>query len=236
MTLRIVVKEIALRRGVYATFMPKPLHGENGSGMHVHQSLFRGEENAFYDAGAEGRLSRTARQFLAGLLRHAREIALVTNQWVNSYRRLVPGYEAPTYVWWSPKNKSDLVRIPAIRAGRELATRVEYRAPDPACNPYLAFACMLQAGLEGIKYGWEPPPPLERSPLAMTAAERRAAGVGELPGDLSEAIKAAEGSELLRRTLGEHVYGKLLENKRLEWEQFRVRVSRWELEQYLGRL
>ena len=236
MTLRIVVKEVALREGVYATFMPKPLHGENGSGLHVHQSLFRGEQNAFFDAGAPDHLSATARRFVAGLLRHAPEITLVTNQWVNSYKRLVPGYEAPVYVSWALKNRSDLIRIPAYKPGRELATRVEYRSPDPACNPYLAFAVMLAAGLEGIRAEYELPPPVERNVYAMSAAERRAAGVGELPGDLWEAIKAAEGSALLRRTLGEHVFEKLLENKRLEWEQYRVRVSRWELEQYLARL
>jgi glutamine synthetase len=235
MTLRIVVKEIALRRGVYATFMPKPLHAENGSGMHVHQSLFRGEENAFYDAAAPGHLSPLARQFLAGLLRHAPEIALVTNQWVNSYKRLVPGYEAPVYVSWALTHRSDLIRVPAVKPGREQAMRIEYRVPDPACNPYLAFACMLEAGLDGVRNAWEPAL-VERDVYAMSAAERRAAGVRELPGDLAEAIRAAERSELLRRTLGERVLEKLLENKRLEWDRYRVQVSRWELDEYLARL
>jgi glutamine synthetase len=239
MTLRIVVKEVALRRGLYATFMPKPLNGENGSGLHVHQSLFRGEQNAFFDpaaTAAPGHLSEVARRFLAGVLRHSAEITLVTNQWVNSYRRLIPGYEAPVYVSWALRNRSDLVRIPTYKPGRELATRIEYRAPDPACNPYLAFACMLEAGLEGIRKGYELPAPIERNVYAMTPAERRAAGIGELPGDLMEAIRAAEGSALLRRTLGDHVFEKLIENKRLEWEQFRVRVSKWELDEYLPRL
>jgi glutamine synthetase len=236
MTLRIVVKEIALRRGVYATFMPKPLYGQNGSGLHVHQSLFRGEQNAFFDPQAPDHLSETGRRFLAGLLRYAPEITLVTNQWVNSYKRLVAGYEAPVYLAWARRNRSDLVRIPAYKPGRELAMRVEYRAPDPACNPYLAFACMLEAGLEGIRRGLEPPEPVERNVYTMSADERRRLGIGELPGDLAQAIAAAEKSELLPRVLGAHVFEKLLENKRIEWEQYRVRVSKWELDQYLARL
>ncbi len=235
MTLRIVVKEIALRRGVYATFMPKPLFGQNGSGLHVHMSLFRGEENAFFDPAAPDKLSKEARGFLAGLLRRAPEIALVTNQWVNSYKRLVPGFEAPVYAWWSRRNRSDFVRIPAYKPGRELAMRIEYRVPDPACNPYLAFACMLAAGLEGVREGWEPPEPAD-DVYALAPEERARRGIAPLPADLSQAIAAAEKSDLLRRTLGEAVFEKLLENKRLEWEQYRVRVSRWELEQYLGRL
>ncbi len=236
MTLRIVVKEIALRRGIYATFMPKPLSGVNGSGLHVHQSLFRGEENAFHDAADPARLSQTAKSFIAGLLRHAAEISLVTNQWVNSYKRLVPGYEAPIYVSWSIRTRSDLVRVPSVKAAREGATRIEYRAPDPACNPYLAFACMLRAGLAGIVNRWEPPAALEKNVYAMTAEERRRAGVTELPEDLFEAIKVAERSELLRQTLGSHAHLKLIENKRLEWDAYRTRVTRWELDQYLGRL
>ena len=236
MTLRIVVKEIALRRGVYATFMPKPLNGQNGSGMHVHQSLFQGEKNAFYDASDPARLSQTAKRFVAGLLRHAPEITLVTNQWVNSYKRLVPGYEAPVYVSWATRNRSDLVRVPVVRQSRELGTRVEYRAPDPACNPYLAFACMLRAGLAGIREGYELPTPVERNVYEMTAEERRKLGVTELPEDLAEAIKVAEGSAFLRQTLGDHVFEKLIENKRLEWDGYRTRVTRWELDQYLGRL
>jgi glutamine synthetase len=236
MTLRLVVKEVAERRGIHATFMPKPRNGENGSGLHVHQSLFRGEENAFFDAAAPGRLSALARGFIAGQLRHAREISLVTNQWVNSYRRLVPGFEAPIYVSWAHRNRADLIRIPSIKPGREQATRVEYRAPDPACNPYLAFAALLEAGLAGIRENLEPPPPVERNVAHMTAEERRRAGISELPSDLAEAIRAAEASPLLRKALGEHIFSKLLENKRLEWERFRVTVSRWEVDEYLGRL
>jgi glutamine synthetase len=236
MTLRIVVKEIALRRGVHATFMPKPLNGQNGSGMHVHQSLFEGERNAFYDAADPARLSETAKRFIAGLLRHAPEITLVTNQWVNSYKRLVPGYEAPVYVSWATRNRSDLVRVPVVRQSRELGTRVEYRAPDPACNPYLAFACMLRAGLAGIRGKYELPTPVERNVYTMTADERKRLGIAELPEDLYEAIKVAEGSGFLRETLGAHVFEKLIENKRLEWDEYRKRVTRWELDQYLGRL
>jgi glutamine synthetase len=236
MTARTVVKEVALRRGVYATFMPKPLDGQNGSGLHVHQSLFQGEKNAFFGAEDPLSLSATGRAFLAGLLRHAREITLVTNQWVNSYKRLVPGFEAPVYVSWATRHRSDLVRVPKVKPSRELATRIEYRAPDPACNPYLAFACMLRAGLAGVVERAELPTPVERNVYDMTAEERRAAGVLELPGDLSEALSLAERSTLLEKTLGDHVFRKLMENKRLEWDAYRRRVSRWEVDQYLARL
>ena len=233
MTYRLVVKEVALKHQCYATFMPKPLYGENGSGMHTHQSLFRGDENAFFDASADDHLSTVARQFIAGLLEHAREITVVTNQWTNSYKRLVPGYEAPIYVSWALRNRSDLIRVPVYKPGKEHATRIEYRAPDPACNPYLAFAAMLAAGLDGVEKGYECPPPVERNVYEMTADEREKAGIAQLPGDLGEAVEVAESSELLRRTLGDHVFEKFIENKKIEWQRYRAQVTEYELEQYL---
>jgi glutamine synthetase len=233
MTYRLVVKEIALKHGCYATFMPKPLFGENGSGMHTHQSLFEGEKNAFFDPDTEDHLSQTARQFIGGILRHGREITLVTNQWVNSYKRLVPGYEAPVYLTWARRNRSDLIRVPMYRPGRENATRIEYRAPDPACNPYLTFAAMLTAGLEGIDKGYEPPPPVERNVYEMSQEERAALGIEQLPGDLSEAIEVAESSDLLRRALGDHVLDKFIANKKIEWQHYREQVTEYELERYL---
>ena len=234
MTYRLVVKEIALKHGCYATFMPKPLYGQNGSGMHTHQSLFKSDKNAFFSSTAEDHLSDTARRFVAGLLCHAREITLVTNQWVNSYKRLVPGYEAPIYLSWARRNRSDLIRVPVYKPGKEQATRIEYRAPDPACNPYLAFAVMLTAGLEGIEKGYECPPPVERNVYEMTAQEREQSGIGCLPGDLWEAIELAESSDLLRLALGEHVFEKLIENKKIEWQRYRAQVTEYELEQYLA--
>ena len=233
MTYRLVVKEIALKHGWYATFMPKPLFGQNGSGMHTHQSLFRGDKNAFFDANAPDHLSDTARKFVAGLLRHAQEITLVTNQWVNSYKRLVPGYEAPVYISWARRNRSDLIRVPVYKPGKERATRIEYRSPDPACNPYLAFAVMLVAGLEGIEKGYECPPPVERNVYEMTEEEREELGIGQLPGSLSDATEIAESSDLLRRALGEHVFGKFIENKKIEWQEYRAQVTTYELERYL---
>ncbi|HIE03271.1 MAG TPA: glutamine synthetase [Candidatus Latescibacteria bacterium] len=233
MTYRLVVKEIALKHGVYATFMPKPLQGENGSGMHTHQSLFQGERNAFFDPDDKYHLSEVGKRYIAGLMRHAPEITLVTNQWVNSYKRLVPGYEAPVYITWALRNRSDLIRVPVYKPGKERATRVEYRAPDPACNPYLAFAVMLAAGLEGIKRGYELPPPVERNVYEMTDQEREELGIGTLPGSLWEAIQLAEGSELVRETLGDHIFYKLIENKKIEWERYRTKVTAYELEEYL---
>jgi glutamine synthetase len=233
MTYRLVVKEIALKHGCYATFMPKPLFGENGSGMHTHQSLFCGDKNAFFSPDMEDHLSDIARQYIAGLLRHGREITAVTNQWVNSYKRLVPGYEAPIYLSWARRNRSDLIRVPVYKPGKENATRVEYRSPDPACNPYLAFAVMLAAGLEGIEKGYELPPPVERNVYEMTTEERNELGIAALPGDLSEAIDEAEESELLRRTLGDHVFEKFIENKKIEWHGYRAQVTEFELDQYL---
>ncbi len=233
MTYRLVVKEIALKNNCYATFMPKPLFGENGSGMHTHQSLFRGDKNAFFDAGRSGHLSDVALRFIAGLLRHGREITLVTNQWVNSYKRLVPGYEAPIYLSWARRNRSDLIRVPTYKPGKEQATRIEYRAPDPACNPYLAFAVMLEAGLAGVEGEYECPPPVERNVYEMTQAERAELGIEQLPGDLWEAIEVAESSDLLRRALGDHVFDKFIENKKIEWHTYRSQVTEYELERYL---
>ena len=233
MTYRLIVKEVALRHGVYATFMPKPLFNENGSGMHVHQSLFKGEENAFFDADDPMYLSDVARHYIAGLLAHAQEITLVTNQWVNSYKRLVPGYEAPVYLSWALRNRSDLIRVPTYKPGRPNATRVEYRSPDPACNPYLAFAVMLAAGLEGIENEYECPLPCEHNVYEMSSEEREALGIGSLPPDLLSAISVAEDSELLNKALGEEMHRKLIENKRIEWDQYRVQVTDWELSQYL---
>ena len=233
MTYRLVVKEIAMKYGVYATFMPKPLYGQNGNGMHTHQSLFKDSRNAFFDAKDKRHLSKTARSYIAGLLKHAPEITLVTNQWVNSYKRLVPGYEAPAYVSWALRNRSDLIRIPAYKPGREEATRVEYRSPDPACNPYLAFAVMLSAGLEGIEKGYPLPDPVERNVYEMTDEERREAGVTTLPENLHEAILVAESSDLLKKTLGDHVFAKLIENKKAEWNRFKAQITQFELDEYL---
>ena len=233
MTARLVVKEVALAQGVYATFMPKPLAGLNGSGLHVHQSLFKGERNAFFDAKDPYHLSAIARAYIAGLLSHAREITLVTNQWVNSYKRLMPGYEAPVYITWARRNRSDLVRVPEYKPGKEIATRTEYRAPDPACNPYLAFAVMLAAGLEGIAGEYPCPEPVEENVFEMGEEERRQRGIGTLPGSLFEAIEVAEGSDLLRQALGDHVFESLIKNKKIEWDRYRTHVSDYELERYL---
>ncbi len=233
MTYRLVVKEVALKNNVYATFMPKPLADQNGSGMHVHQSLFKGERNAFFDADDPYHLSALARSYVGGILHHAKEITLVTNQWVNSYKRLVPGFEAPVYLSWARRNRSDLVRIPEYKPGKESATRIEYRAPDPACNPYLAFAAMLAAGLEGIEKEYPCPQPVERNVFAMTDEERKQDGISHLPGSLWEAIEYAEGSELLRRCLGDHLFESLLTNKKIEWSNFRRHVTDYELKRYL---
>ncbi|MCH7700004.1 MAG: glutamine synthetase [Chloroflexi bacterium] len=234
MTYRLVVKEIALANGVYATFMPKPIASENGSGMHTHQSLFKGERNAFFDESDPYHLSAIAKSYIAGLMRHAREFTLVTNQWVNSYKRLVAGYEAPVYVTWARRNRSDLVRVPEYKPGKEMATRIEYRAPDPACNPYLAFAAMLAAGLAGIEHEYPLREPSEGNVFEMTEEERIALDIDLLPGSLDEAIRATEESELMRECLGEHVFESLLKNKRIEWDAYRVHVTDFELERYLG--
>ncbi|MBM3934086.1 MAG: glutamine synthetase [SAR202 cluster bacterium] len=240
MTYRIVVKEIAMKHGYYATFMPKPVFGINGSGMHIHQSLFRGDENAFYDANDPDKLSDVAKWFMAGLLKHAREITSVTNQWVNSYKRLVEseggeplGYEAPVYVTWANVNRSDLARVPSYKPGREASRRIEYRAPDPACNPYLAFSVMLAAGLEGIEKQYKLPPVAERNVFALTAGEREAMGIEMLPRSLGEAILLTEKSELVRKALGPRVFDSFIRNKKIEWDRYRRHVTDYEIKRYL---
>jgi glutamine synthetase len=233
MTYRLTVKEVAMRSGVYATFMPKPLRDENGSGMHVHQSLFEGERNVFFDAADPYYLSAMARSYIAGLLRHAREITLVTNEWVNSYKRLVPGFEAPVYLTWARRNRSDLVRVPEYKPGKENATRIEYRSPDPACNPYLAFAAMLAAGLEGIEKEYPCPEPVEENVYEMTEEERQERGIDHLPGSLWEAVELAEESDVLRRCLGDRLFHSLINNKKIEWSDYRRQVTDYELNRYL---
>jgi glutamine synthetase len=233
MTYRLIVKEVAIMHGVHASFMPKPLADQNGSGMHVHQSLFRGERNAFFDANSEHCLSAIAKSYIAGLLRHAREITLVTNQWVNSYKRLVSGYEAPVYLSWALRNRSDLIRVPQYKPGKEEDTRIEYRSPDPACNPYLVFAVMLAAGLEGIEKQYPCPEPVEENVFLMTAEERQRRNIAHLPGSLFEAIELAEKSELLRRCLGDHLFEILLKNKLIEWSEYRRHVTDYEIKRYL---
>ena len=233
MTYRLTVKEVAMQHGIHATFMPKPIFGENGSGMHTHQSLFKGDENAFFDADDEFYLSAVAKSYIAGILKHAREVCSVVAQWVNSYKRLVPGYEAPVYVAWARRNRSALVRVPMYKPGKAKATRAEFRCPDPACNPYLAFAVMLAAGLKGIEEGYELPDPVEEDIFEMSAAAREERGIESLPGDLAEAIAATEKSELVRKALGDHIFEKFIENKKIEWDRYRAHVSKYEIEKYL---
>jgi glutamine synthetase len=233
MTYRLVVKQIALQQGVYATFMPKPIFGINGSGMHVHQSLFKGDTNAFFDKNDKHHLSKVARCYIAGLLMHAPEITAVTNQWVNSYKRLVPGYEAPVYLSWARRNRADLIRVPEYMPGKEKATRIEFRSPDPACNPYLAFSVMLAAGLEGIEKECKEPDPIEENVYEMTEEEREERGIGTLPGSLLEAIQLTEKSELVRQTLGDHIFDAFIKNKKIEWDKYRSQVTEYELKSYL---
>jgi glutamine synthetase len=236
MTTRMLVKEVAAAHGLYATFMPKPLAGVQGSGMHTHLSLFEGDTNAFHDPGDPHGLSKTAQGFIAGLLTHAREITAVTNQWVNSYKRLVVGYEAPVYVAWARNNRSVVVNVPHAKKGKKESTRIEYRAPDPACNPYLAFAVILAAGLKGVEEGYPLPDPTETNLYQSTAEERMAEGVGLLPGSLSEAIHEMERSELVAETLGEHVFEWFIRNKQAEWAEYKTQVTQFELDRYLPRL
>ena len=233
MTYRLVVKEVAYRQGVYATFMPKPLFGENGSGMHTHMSLFKGKRNAFFDLKGQYHLSDTARYFIGGLLKYAAELTSVTCQWVNSYKRLVPGYEAPVYLSWAQRNRSDLIRVPMYKPGKEEATRIEYRSPDPACNPYLAFSVMLAAGLAGIEQKIQPPEPVEDNVYKMSEQERVKRGIKQLPGSLMEAVQITEKSELVREALGEHVFQHFIENKKVEWDQYRTQITSYELDKYL---
>jgi len=234
-TSRYVIKEIARRNGVHATFMPKPMSAQNGSGMHTHQSLAtRHGRNAFFDANDPIHLSSIGRGYLAGILRHAKEITGVCAQWVNSFKRLVPGYEAPVYITWSCRNRSNMVRIPMYQHGKEAATRIEFRAPDSACNPYLAFAAMLHAGLAGIERGYTLPDPVERDVFAMTPDERLGAKIDTLPGSLNEAIAAMQSSDLVREALGEHIFAKFIENKRIEWDRYRAHVHPYEVDAYLA--
>jgi len=233
MTYRITVKEIARLNGYYATFMPKPIFGENGSGMHVHQSLFKGDINTFYDPEDIFHLSPVAKSYIAGIMRHAREITAVTNQWVNSYKRLVPGYEAPVYISWARRNRSAMIRVPMYKPGKEEATRIEFRSPDPACNPYLAFAVMLGAGLKGIEENYPLPEPIEEDIYEMDEEARERAGIMSLPGNLFEALQEIEKSELVRETLGDHIFNKFVANKRIEWDRYRVHVSQFEIDKYL---
>jgi glutamine synthetase len=233
MTYRLVVKEIARKYGYYATFMPKPIFGENGSGMHVHQSLFEGKKNLFFDGSDQYHLSKLGKNYIAGLMKHAREIIAVTNQWVNSYKRLVPGYEAPVYISWARRNRSAMIRVPMYKPGKELATRMEFRAPDPSCNPYLAFSVMLAAGLKGIEEGYELPEPIEDDIFEMSDAEKKERGIETLPGNLYEAIKEVENSELVKNALGEHIFNKFIDNKKIEWDKYRTHVSKYELQKYL---
>ena len=230
---KLVIKEIALQAGVHATFMPKPIYGENGSGMHVHQSLVADGRNLFYNANDESHLSDTAKSYAEGLLQHAREITLLTDQWVNSYKRLVPGYEAPVYISWARMNRSTLIRVPRYRPGHEMSTRIELRCPDPACNPYLVFAVMLAAGLKGIDEKLTLRDHVEENIFAMTAEEREQRGIGMLPGNLSEAIAVARKSTLLKETLGEETFEKLLRNKTAAWNEYRSIVTPYEMEKDL---
>lgn len=233
MTYRVVVKEIAQQYGYYATFMPKPLIGVNGSGMHVHQSLFKGSKNVFFDAGDVYHLSDEAKWYIAGLLRYAPEITAVLNQWVNSYKRLVPGYEAPVYVSWARRNRSTLIRVPMYKPGKEESTRIELRSPDPACNPYLAFSVMLAAGLDGIKQRMELPAPIEEDVYCMSATDLSERGITVLPGSLIEAITLTEKSDLVRDALGDHIFNKFIGSKKIEWDNYRIQVTEWELKEYL---
>ena len=233
MTLRATVKAIAMINGVYATFMPRPIFGINGSGMHTHQSLFKDGRNAFHDPKDQYHLSAVGKGYIAGLLRHAREITAICSQWVNSYKRLVPGYEAPVYISWARRNRSALVRVPMYKPGKEAATRCEYRAPDPACNPYLAYAVMLAAGLKGIESNYPLPEPVEQDIYHLSQAERERLGIASLPGSLFEAIEETAKSELVRGALGDHIFNKFLDNKHIEWDNFRMHVSNYEIERYL---
>ena len=234
MTYRLVVKQIAINHGVYATFMPKPMSGVNGSGMHVHMSLFKGSRNAFFEKDDPHHLSKVGKCFMAGLLQHAPDITSITCQWINSYKRLVPGYEAPAYISWARRNRSDLIRVPEYKPGKENATRIEYRSPDPACNPYLTFAVMLAAGLEGIEKGYDLPDPVEQNVFEMTEYERNQRGIGTLPANLYEAVRVTEQSEVVKQALGEHVFNTFIRNKHIEWDEYRTQVTQWELKKYLA--
>jgi len=233
---KFVIKQVAYQKDMFATFMPKPIFGQNGSGMHCHMSLFKDDKNLFFDSNDEYNLSKIARQFMAGILKHVREFTLVTNQWVNSYKRLVPGYEAPVYVSWGRRNRSSMVRVPLYRVGKEKATRIELRSPDPAANPYLTFACMLSAGLAGIENDYDLVEPIEENIFHMTDDTKADYKIDTLPNSLENAIRAFADSKLMRETLGEHVCDKLIANKQIEWNDYRVHVSQHEIDKYLPML
>jgi len=232
-TYRVVVKEIAAKHGVYATFMPKPIFGQNGSGLHTHQSLFKGVKNAFFSVEDENSLSEVAKKFMAGQLRHASEMSSVFAQWVNSYKRLVPGYEAPVYIAWSRRNRSALIRVPQYHPGKEKAVRAEFRPPDPACNPYLTFAVLLQAGLDGIENSYELPSPMDKNLYELSDQDKNRAGVTSLPGSLGEAISITEKSDFVKRALGKHIFSRFVELKKKEWENYRIQVTPYELNNLL---
>jgi glutamine synthetase len=233
MTYRLVVKETAQSKGLHATFMPKPVFGINGSGMHVHQSLFKGSKNAFFDAKEKYHLSEIGKAYTAGLLRHAAEITSVTSQWVNSYKRLIPGYEAPVYICWAQMNRSALIRVPMYKPGKEKSTRIEYRSPDPACNPYLAFSVMLAAGLEGIEKKYKLPDPANDNIYQMSGEERQRHNIKSLPEDLLDAIRLTEKSEIVRRALGEKLFEFFIRNKKMEWDEYKAQVTQYEIDKYL---
>jgi glutamine synthetase len=233
MTFRTVIREVALGQGIWATFMPKPFTAQPGSAMHTHVSLFEGDRNAFFEAGAEYQLSKTGRQFIAGVLRHASEITVVTNQWVNSYKRLLGGGEAPSYICWGHNNRSAMVRVPMYKPQKGVSTRIELRTIDSACNPYLAYAVVLAAGMKGIQEDYDLPREAEDDVWSLTERERKSLGIEPLPTSLSEAIRVAEDSELLAETLGEHVFDFFLRNKRTEWQEYRTQVSAFELDRML---
>ena len=230
---KFVVKEIAMQSDVYASFMPKPIFGENGSGMHTHMSIFKGDTNLFYDKNAANNLSVTARYFLAGLLKHIKEITLVLNQWINSYKRLVVDYEAPVYVSWGTRNRSSLIRVPALKSGAEVSTRIELRSPDPGCNPYLAFAVMLGAGLAGIENKYSLPNSVEENIFEMSEADRIKMKIDSLPDSLENAIRAMAESKLVRETLGDHIFDAMIANKKVEWDAYRISVTNFEIEKYM---
>jgi len=232
-TYKVTVKEIASKFGVYATFMPKPIFGQNGSGMHTHQSLFKGNKNTFFDAKSKDNLSDTARSYIAGLLRHSKEICAIFAQTTNSYKRLVPGYEAPVYIAWSRRNRSALVRVPQYHPGKEQATRCEFRACDPACNPYLTFAAMLHAGLDGIEKKYKVPAPMELNLYHLTDSERKEKGIETLPDSLGQAVLIAENSEIVKKTLGDHIFPRFIELKKKEWDDYKIQVPQHELDKYL---
>ncbi|MBN1212912.1 MAG: glutamine synthetase [candidate division Zixibacteria bacterium] len=233
---RFVVKEIAQENELYATFMPKPMFSENGSGMHCHMSIFDGKKNLFFSPDGEYMLSKMARQFIAGILTHIKEITLVLNQWVNSYKRLVPGYEAPVYISWGRRNRSSLIRVPMYRNGKEQATRIELRSPDPAANPYLTFACILAAGLKGIEKNYKLPDPVEVNIFKLSETEKANLNIDTLPDSIESAIRIAEQSELVKEILGPHVFRKLIANKKIEWDNYRTHVSQYEIDKYLPML